>query len=918
MKSVHILAFLLLSLLFSQGVEAARCKSNSCTNKALAKCTSSSWRRVTCIPCQSNSDCTKFGAGRTCQTWPSGSCTNNPLCQTSGSYAPAYCAACTSSSQCTGGKLCLNYECKTCSSDYNCYSNDPSKPYCDGGKCVACKTNAQCTDPANSRCDPATKTCGPCASTTDCTAFSASMLTLCDATVTTGCYQCNGDPDCTGAGELCIANICTPSCLAVPTICDTYTYLPKCGSSSYCEKCDVDFCKTQSKVCLKDGSCQQCIEDSDCKSASAAKCSNNVCVSCDSNDQCAHILNSNTCDSGVCAQCATSDDCGDLSSARCSSKMCTGCLYHDDCTHFGTPTTSSLYLCFSSVCKLEGDLKIQLTATLAPETYYITIPSAIVSGVNVISHLDFTFDGYDTTQFSFKVTKVSTTQYSVTFTTTVTINPTTLTALYTPYSTGTGVTTLASLQWTTSVSSKTINFISETQKTTVTAMKGVAQAATTAMTAASGAMIAMGGNPIILWALLGLLQSLYYLIFINVNYPINVHIFLEVFQIGGLSFIPNPMEWIFPEIGETTLPSPTKFEIYDVDGLFLNNAGNMLLVWFLVFGAYLLARVAKRYFRFMTKLMSTLSHKTVEWFEWSGILRALITSYPELIMAAFLQIRVMEFGTAMYVTSTILALFFVGFSVIFPFALFFIIKFVSKNPRRLKVKYTTIVEGFKVQDTLTKYFNVIVLARRLVVMAALVFLHDYPYLEIFLMTLSSFAVIALMIKFMPYETRGDNICNLLIEILFAIVHILIFVLIFDDDHLNFSGDTRVNIGWLLVGACGGILLICLGSAMVEQAKLLKGLIISFNKLRKKEMKSKQSRVAHKAPQVKQIAPEPLPEYSPDLTASKGDLSQIDTGRDELVLGSSSFNAFQPQQNRNKRRIGSNSFFTSQEFDRSIL
>jgi len=911
-KTAHLLAFFLLYFLSSQEVEAGKCKSNSCTNPALAKCINVSGR-ATCIPCQSDSDCTKIGAGRTCETWGSRrilrGCSRNPLCQTSGSYTPAYCAACTSTSQCTGGKLCINYECTTCSSDYQCYSNDPTKPYCDSGQCVACKTNAECLDPANSRCDPTAKVCGPCQSPSDCTTFSASFLTLCDTT--TGCYQCDTSNPCTVAGETCDAGICKPSCGTTQSICDPYTYLPQCGTSGYCDPCDDAFCQLSSKVCLKDGSCQECLVDSDCTDPTQSQCSGNVCVPCNSDTQCAHITNSNTCDSGVCAQCATSDDCGDLSNARCVSQTCTGCQYHDDCTHFGTPTTSSLYLCFNTVCSLEGNLKIQLVSTLASETYYITIPSALVSGVNVISNLDFTFDGYDSSTFSFKVTKVSSTQYSVTFTTTMTINPTTLTAIYTPFASSTGATTLASLQWTSQLTSTTINFIPESQKQTVTAMKGVAQAATTAMTAASGAMIALGGNPIILWALLNLLQSLYYLIFINVNYPINVHIFLEIFQIGGLSFIPNPMEWIFPEIGETTLPSPTKFETYDVDGLFLNNAGNMLLVWVIVFGLYLIAKVANRYFRFMTKLMSMASTKTVEWFEWSGILRALITSYPELIQSAFLQIRVMEFGSAMFITSTVLALLFVGFSVIFPFALFFIIKIVSKNPRRLKFKYTTIVEGFNIHDTVAKYFNVICLARRLVVMASLVFLHDYPYLEIFLMTLSSFLVVALIIKYMPYETKRDNICNLLIEVIFAIVHILIFVLIFDDDHLNFTGDTRVNIGWILVGGCGGILLICLGSALVEQVKVVKAALIAFNKLRKKEMKSKLSRVAHKMPQAKEVAPQPLPDYSPSLT-SKVDISQIDTGRDELV---SSFNAFQPQK-RNTRRVVPTSVFTTQDLDRS--
>ena len=59
--------------------------------------------------------------------------------------------------------------------------------------------------------------------------------------------------------------------------------------------------------------------------------------------------------------------------------------------------------------------------------------------------------------------------------------------------------------------------------------------------------------------------TFYYMLFINVQYPANVQAFFPIFTLGNLDFIPNPMNLIFTNIDDFSLPVPPRFEEYEVD-----------------------------------------------------------------------------------------------------------------------------------------------------------------------------------------------------------------------------------------------------------------------------------------------------------------------------------------------------------------
>jgi len=67
------------------------------------------------------------------------------------------------------------------------------------------------------------------------------------------------------------------------------------------------------------------------------------------------------------------------------------------------------------------------------------------------------------------------------------------------------------------------------------------EGATIAVLAMSGPMLILGADPTLIWALVNLMQMLFYLLFLNVDYPNNLKAFLEIFSIGRVEFLPNPL-----------------------------------------------------------------------------------------------------------------------------------------------------------------------------------------------------------------------------------------------------------------------------------------------------------------------------------------------------------------------------------------
>jgi len=553
------------------------------------------------------------------------------------------------------------------------------------------------------------------------------------------------------------------------------------------------------------------------------------------------------CLGGTCVECLQSEDCQDPSKPHCFENACTAIIYEPQCK----PTYN-----------------IQMTQNsdnLNQFDFYF--PSALASKVDIKGEVTLTLVNIPTTDYSYTLMKVTNTHYQAIFAIQTSI-PTTQMRLKMPCPSQPGYIFGDIVM---NFPTKRMPFTTAEIQETVETIKNLASTATNVMAGASGSMMLAGANPAIMWALIGLLQTFYYMIFINVQYPVNLQAFFGLFTLGNLSFIPNPIGWFFPNIENESLDAPYKFVENEVDGLFLQTAGNMLLMWFLVIVGYIASKLFLKFTRNMPKLLGTIAAKTVEIFEWSGVIRTLITSYTQISMTALLQIKVLNFDSKLFGVSSVTGVGFALFTFAFPPAMILLIRKYSKSPLILKAKYSTLTEEFKYKEGqyMPLYFNAFFVLRRLAMTLTLVFLHDYPYMEVLLLILNCVVWTVLLLNYTPYNNRINNVVNILSEILFVGIHIVIFLFAHDDSIDWLSEKEKLDLGWIVIGCCGVILALTLIASFVEQYYAFKSMILLLIKV----IKGKKQ-----APKMKRKS---SPQIHPQKPAELSRLESNNTTRDHL-------------------------------------
>jgi len=451
--------------------------------------------------------------------------------------------------------------------------------------------------------------------------------------------------------------------------------------------------------------------------------------------------------------------------------------------------------------------------------YLVQFSSPLTVDIQVPAVSKVTLVGVAASAYSITMTKQIDTVYQITILYFQTIPSGTLRIVYT-LNGAPATTNVLRGQWTADITSKYLAYMSESTKAAVQAVNKVTGGSMQGAATGASSMAILGGNPALLWPLLNLFQAFYYLIFIDVNYPANVQLFLKVFSMGSLTFLPNPLNWFVGDIDAYDLPVPKRYNDYNFSGLFLNNAGNELLLVGLTFGLYLVSKACRKWIRRLPTFARFSTNKTVEWFEWSGILRSLITSYTDMAQAVFLQMKDLAFHSTVFTLSSILAFLALGFVIVFPVLIFMIIRKFNDHPELLYIKYETLAKEYSIKKTSSRNFIVIWLVRRLIMCLSLVFLQGYPYVQINVLCLLMLASIFYSWYFAPYTTKKENICNTLIEVLFGCIHGVIYVLVYDDHNPTFSDDQRLQMGWVIMFACGIILVISLGLSLIEQVRMI--------------------------------------------------------------------------------------------------
>lgn len=202
----------------------------------------------------------------------------------------------------------------------------PGKPFCLGGTCLACKSDANCKD-NTPICSPQ-KICVSCvgAGSNACASHPDNPVCATTGAMAGACVNCATHTDCKRPqAPLCMSNVCGPCALA--------------GGDGACKDFNIRL-----PVCATTGSqmgmCVECNANKDCDAGSNKPfCSaTGVCVGCDkavAPDTCGKLApDKPVCNSaGACVQCVGNGDCPKNTAPVCSSgNTCGPCAGDNDCS----------------------------------------------------------------------------------------------------------------------------------------------------------------------------------------------------------------------------------------------------------------------------------------------------------------------------------------------------------------------------------------------------------------------------------------------------------------------------------------------------------------------------------------------------------------------------------------------------------
>jgi hypothetical protein len=300
----------------------------------------------TCEPCDSDEDCSGSTPACTTSGPLAGTCTQCSPTDTSlcGASAPVCdstdgaCVACITNADCSGATpICnQNNSCEPCDSDEDCSGSTPacttsgplagtctqcsptdttlcgaSAPVCDStdGACVACVTNADCTDSAAPVCNQESHICGSCSTDAECAAIDPSA----PACLPSGtCGQCSPTNSTLCTGDRPVCNTQEALCVGCNTSEDCGDAAPNCDSSTHeCKQCLQDSDCTNGVCDEPTGSCIECVLNEDCAAAApVCNSSTHTCGDCTADADCSSFGDSPFCgDAGSCVGCLTNENC---------------------------------------------------------------------------------------------------------------------------------------------------------------------------------------------------------------------------------------------------------------------------------------------------------------------------------------------------------------------------------------------------------------------------------------------------------------------------------------------------------------------------------------------------------------------------------------------------------------------------------
>jgi len=356
------------------------------------------------------------------------------------------------------------------------------------------------------------------------------------------------------------------------------------------------------------------------------------------------------------------------------------------------------------------------------------------------------------------------------------------------------------------------------------AFQDAAPTVTTALTATMGA--SLGGTLAIgasaaLWPMISFQQFIGYFIYLNIEYPPQLEIFLTLFSFTDWDFLPNPVaslteQWkedlsldLTATQGESKYQLPVKFVKYEVPTFFIDNGGSLISMNIVLLVApFLLHHIRRikiiKIDRFLWKLEMNL--------RWNGIFRAFLENSIPMFLATIIQLKKFTFDNVYTVISTLLAVLAFFYTMIMLHFVWDTLQTQSRYRLELplvRIVYGTLYEGLDLKDNMAKYYHLLIMLRGFLLIFLTVFMDVQPLLQVFPLIFYNLWILYFLFgKRIFKDSKLQNI-NKIKETLIVAGEMVMLCLCFQSD----SEDYYSVLGWMTVG--------CLGSAaMLELVYLV--------------------------------------------------------------------------------------------------
>ncbi|CAD8103948.1 unnamed protein product [Paramecium sonneborni] len=370
------------------------------------------------------------------------------------------------------------------------------------------------------------------------------------------------------------------------------------------------------------------------------------------------------------------------------------------------------------------------------------------------------------------------------------------------------------------------------------------------------------GNLEILWNLLDMLQQLSYMKFHNIEFPIHLSSYFEVFTIGSVTsfvhlFQTDQILLNLFNFQTPIIPAKQKFEQYQINSCFLDSLQTLVTVtiigffyfavsyffykilvlikyqnWPSIFNkkqSIIFFKVVKFIFSFQK-----LARKQYQYFIYSGLIRIFTSNFYEITFASVLQVSNYNTDTTINSVISLMAL------ITLKLNLFSILIFFSYLSKKVKVdkKLSVLVEGInnEFQQGSKQYFSILLIKKTLFITNLIVFQKLFVAQSIITGSLSGVFSCYIYI-YKPFQNKYENMKIFITEIMVMINLILFSVY----DIIKSNQNQTEILGWINIGFFTLLLISSLAIDVYQQLqKIFQQVKLWIGNYKKKIMEKKKS------------------------------------------------------------------------------